>query len=167
MKKTITLLTALLIGLTAFAEDHFVQTKTIKASGKTIVSEGTYTFKAPDQLVMLYTKPDGDFFIIDGPIIRMDMRGVTAEIDTSKNALAKGQRNTLLNSMTGNYKAIATDMDASLTETQKGGLKVVTITANKPAPKGYSKLILTYKGAVLTTLVLEEFNGISTEYVLK
>lgn len=167
MKKICILLTLLCLSLSALAENSFVQTKTIKASGKKIVSEGTYTYKAPDQLVMLYTKPDGDFFIIDGPIIRMDMRGNAAEIDTTKNALAKAQRNTLLNSLSGNYKAIATDMDASLSETTRNGLKIVTITANKPAPKGYSKLVLTYKGSALTVLVLEEFNGISTEYILK
>ena len=156
----------MLAGLSASAGNTFTQTKTIKASGKKIVSEGTYSFKAPDQLVMQYTKPDGDFFIIDGPIIRLDLRGTAAELDTTNNPLARAQRNTLLNSLTGNYQAIATDMDASISETEKGGVKTVTITANKKAAKGYSKLILTYKGGSLKNMVLEEFNGISTEYVL-
>ena len=166
MKKLVILLTMLLTGLSASAGNTFTQTKTIKASGKKIVSEGTYSFKAPDQLVMQYTKPEGDFFIIDGPIIRLDMRGTAAELDTTNNPVAKAQRNTLLNSLTGNYKAIATEMDASLAETEKGGVKTVTITANKKAAKGYSKLVLTYKAGTLKNMILEEFNGISTEYVL-
>lgn len=166
MKRIIILFTLLLAGVSALAGNSFKQTKTIKASGKKIVSEGTYSFKAPDQLVMQYTKPDGDFFIIDGPIIRFDMRGTAAELDTSNNPLARAQRNTLLNSLTGNYKDIATDMDASIAEEVKAGVKTVTITANKKAAKGYSKLVLTYKGGTLKNMILEEFNGISTEYVL-
>ena len=166
MKKIAILLTLLLAGLSAMAEDNFIQTKTIKASGKKIVSEGTYSFKAPDQLVMQYTKPEGDYFIIDGPIIRLDMRGTAADLDTSNNPVARAQRNTLLNSLSGNYKAIAADMDASISETEKGGVKTVTITANKKAAKGYSGLVLTYKGGKLIKMVLDEFNGISTEYVL-
>lgn len=166
MKRIAILFTLFLAGLNALAENNFTQTKTIKASGKKIVSEGTYSFTAPDQLVMQYSKPDGDFFIIDGPLIRFDLRGTAAELDTSSNPLARAQRNTLLNSLTGNYKAIATDMDASISEVQKGAVKTVTITANKKAAKGYSKLVLTYKGEQLKNMLLEEFNGITNEYVL-
>ena len=66
----------LLCGFSAGAQNFsgtFDQVKTLKVSGKTIKSAGEITFTAPDQLAMLYTKPDGDFFIIDGDLIRMDM----------------------------------------------------------------------------------------------
>ena len=40
-------------------ESTFTQERTIQASGKVIRSEGVVTFKAPDQLTMTYTQPEG------------------------------------------------------------------------------------------------------------
>ncbi len=149
-------------------EGKFTQTKTIQVSGKTIKSEGSITYTAPDQLAMLYTNPAGDFFIIDGPFIRMDMRGVQAEVNSDNNASIKAQRNAILYSISGRYEEIAKEMDADckVTNTKTGG-KHVEIKVRKTMPKGYSGLILDYKkGGQISKMVLEEFGGISTEYVL-
>ena len=148
-------------------EGTFKQAKTLKVSGKVVKSEGNITFTAPDQLAMLYTNPNGDYFIIDGPLVRMDLRGVALDVDSKTNKLVASQRNALLYSILGEYEKVAEEMDASCTVTQKNGGKHVVIKARKVVPKGYSGLELDYgKNGRITRLVLEEFGGISTEYVL-
>lgn len=172
MKKLI--LTALflsLAALTAWAqniESSFVQTRTIQASGKKIVSEGTISFTAPDQLAMLYTKPDGDYIIIDGPFVRTMTKGTEVNLDTRTNAQAKNLSRTLLNCLTGNYLQVAEDNDGELSVNEKGGVKTVTIKVRKPAPRGYSGVVIKYgKDGSVQELTLDEFGGISTLYQLK
>lgn len=169
MKKLI----ALALLLASFAagaqnfEGTFTQAKTLKVSGRVIKSEGNISFTAPDQLAMLYTNPDGDYFIIDGPFVRMDLRGVTLDVDTKTNKLVASQRNALLYSLAGKYEEVAKEMDADITVTPKNGGKHVVIKARKVQAKGYSGVELDYgKNGRITRMVLEEFGGISTEYVL-
>lgn len=161
----------LLCGISAGAQNFtgtFDQVKTLKVSGKTIKSAGEITFTAPDQLAMLYTKPDGDFFIIDGDLIRMDMKGVQADVDTKTNKTVALQRNALIYSCLGQYEKIAKEMDADCTVSAgKNGGKHVELKVRKASPKGYSGVILEYnKAGLIQNLTLEEFGGISTEYVL-
>lgn len=161
----------LLCGLTAGAqsfEGTFTQAKTIKVSGRVVKSEGNISYTAPDQLAMLYTNPDGDYFIIDGPYLRMDLRGVALDVNTDNNKTVKSQRNAIIYSIAGRYDEIAEEMDADCTVTPRGGGKHVSIKVRKTLPKGYSGLELDYdKSGQLTRMILEEFGGISTEYILK
>ena len=172
MKKLLTAAVLLLAFVTAGAQSFegiFKQTKTLKVTGKTFQSEGNITFTAPDQLAMLYTKPDGDYFIIDGPFLRMDLRGITLDVNTDNNKTVRSQRNAILYSITGEYEKIAQEMDAECTVSAgKNGGKHVVIKARKTLPKGYSGLELDYrKDGRISRMVLEEFGGISTEYILQ
>ena len=169
--KKILVFALLFCGLTAGAqsfEGTFTQAKTIKVSGRVVKSEGNISYTAPDQLAMLYTNPDGDYFIIDGPYLRMDLRGVALDVNTDNNKTVKSQRNAIIYSVAGKYEEIAEEMDADCTVTPRGGGKHVSIKVRKTLPKGYSGLELDYdKSGQLTRMVLEEFGGISTEYILK
>lgn len=172
MKKIILAFALVLAAVSAAAqsfEGTFAQTKTLKATGKSFKSEGTISFKAPDQLAMLYTKPDGDYFIIDGPFLRLDLKGTALDVNTDNNPTIRPQRNAILYSITGEYEKIAQEMDATCTVTAgKNGGKHVVIKARKTLPKGYSGLELDYrKDGRITRMVLEEFGGISTEYLLQ
>lgn len=170
MKKILTL-ALLLCGIAAGAQDlegTFTQAKTLKISGKVIKSEGTISYTAPDQLAMLYTHPDGDYFIIDGPFLRMDMRGISLDVNTDNNKTVKSQRNAILYSIAGRYEDIAEEMEADCTVSDgKNGEKHVVIKVRKALPKGYSGMELDYKkNGQLRRMVLEEFGGICTEYIL-
>ena len=113
MKKIIVFAALLAMAFTAGAQDFeatFKQAKTLKISGKVIKSEGEITYTAPDQLAMLYTNPDGDYFIIDGPQVRMDMRGVAVDLNATGNKLVQSQRNAILYSVQGKYEEIAKEM---------------------------------------------------------
>ena len=170
MKKLLVLL-LLLAGFTAGAqsfESTFVQTKTLKLTGKKIVSEGTITYTAPENLAMIYSKPEGDYFIVDGPFLRFDLRGVSLDVNTDKNKTVRQQRNAILYGIQGKYEEIAKEMDADCSVSAVKGGKHVVIKVRKPALKGYNGMELDYnaKGRI-TRMVLEEAGGISTEYLVK
>ena len=168
MKKLLTIV-IIIFAVTVSAqktECHFTQTKFIKASGKTIESEGNLKLYSNDKLEMTYTKPAGDYFIIDGKTVKMNIRGSKSVVDTEKNASMRGMRNTLMNCITGNWKQAATDNNAESSLAEKGANKVVTLTAKKTGARGYSKITITYRKSdnLPVELVLEEFNGTVTTY---
>ncbi len=145
----------------------FQQTKFIKASGKTFHSEGKLKLNSSSQtLEMNYTKPAGDYFIIEGKTIKVNIKGKKSVVDTEKNAAMRAQRNTLMNCITGDFKQAAADNNADFTVSEKSSSKVVTLKARKTAAKGYSKIVITYRKSdnLPTELVLEEFNGTTTTY---
>ena len=162
----------LVIAMMAFAasaqkvESHFTETKFIKASGKTFEAEGNLKLTPPDKFELNYTKPAGDYFIINGKTMSINVRGKKSVVDTEKNAAMRTQRNTLMNCITGNWKQAAADNNAETSVTEKGANKVVTLTAKKAAPRGYSKIVITYRKSdnIPVELVFEEFNGTTTTY---
>lgn len=171
MKRILVMTALLAMAFAAGAQNFeatFKQAKTLKITGKVIKSEGEITYTAPDQLAMLYTNPEGDYFIIDGPQVRMDLRGVALDVNSTGNKLVQSQRNAILYSVQGKYEDIATEMDADCTVSAgKGGGKHVVLKMRKGLPKGYTGMELDYdKQGKLTRMVLEEAGGISTEYIL-
>ena len=148
-------------------ECSFTQARTIQASGKVIRSEGVISFKAPDQLTMTYTNPAGEYLVISGPMLRSNSQGQQLSIDTDKSPRFRTLRNMLLNCITGAYEQAAKDNDAELSVTEKSGRKIVSMKARKAAPRGYSQIVLEYVKDLPVRMVLEEFGGISTEYLFK
>ena len=148
------------------AECHFTESKFIKASGKTLEAEGNLKLTSADKLEMTYTKPAGDYFNIDGKTMSINLRGKKSVVDTEKNAMMRVQRNTLMNCITGKWQQAATDNNAETSVVDKGANKVVTLTAKKAAPRGYSKIVITYRKSdnLPVELVFEEFNGNVTTY---
>jgi len=170
MKKILFLAVLLCCSVLATAQQldcSFTQTRTIQATGKAIHSEGVISFNAPDQLTMTYTQPEGEYLVISGPMLRSNSMGQQLSIDTSKNPRFKLLRNTLMNCIMGNCETAAADNDADLTVSEKNGKKTVTMKARKPAPRGYSQIIMEYVKGLPVRMVLEEFGGIATEYLFK
>ena len=168
MKKILTIVIAML-AFTASAqkvEARFVESKFIKASGKTIEAEGNLKLFSTDKMELHYTKPAGDYFIIDGKTISTSTKGKKSVIDTEKNASMRTFRNTLMNCVNGEWKKAATDNNAETSVTEKGANKIVTLSAKKTAPRGYSKIVITYRKSdnIPVELVFEEFNGNVTTY---
>ena len=168
MRKILTI-TLMFLAFAASAQKatcHFTQSRFIKASGKTIQSEGELKLYSNDKMEMNYTKPAGDYFIIDGKTIKINVRGKKSVIDTEKNVAMRAQRNTLMNCISGDWKKAAADNNAESSVTEKGANKVVTLIAKKTAPKGYSKIIITYRKSdnLPVEMVMEEFNGTVTTY---
>lgn len=174
MKHITLILIAMLFSVTAFAQTtydtDFTQTKVMKISGKTTNKAGHMTFDGNDQLNMTYTEPEGDYFIIEGNMVKINMDGKKANLDAEKVKMVKLQRATLLNCLSGNWEQAAQDNNAEMTVTEEKGLKTISIVAKgKVAKGGYKSVIVTCRTAdnSLVKMELEEANGIVNTYEIK
>lgn len=150
-------------------ESGFVQTKTLKASGKKIVSEGTLYFANDGRLSMKYNKPAGELLVVNGNKFHMNKGGKASTFDTSKNQMMGSLAKTLTGCIKGRPQQVATDNGAEISETETTEGYVVTLTAGAGAKRGYSKIVLVYRKSdcVLTKMTMEEVSGISTVYEMK
>ena len=128
MKHITLIIIAMLLSVAAFAQTNydndFTQTKVLKVSGKTTEKAGHIVFDGNDHLTMTYTQPEGEYFIIEGNMVKINMDGKKAELDAEKVKMVGLQRATLLNCLSGNWEQAAEDNNADLTVTEgKGGLK--------------------------------------------
>lgn len=171
MKHICLIITALLLSVVSFAQQQldtdFTQTRVMKVSGKTTEKIGHLTFDGNDHLTMTYSQPEGEFFIIDGNMVKMNMDGKKAELDAEKVKMVTLQRSTLLNCLSGNWEQAAADNDADLTVTEKDGQRNILIKAKGKVPRGgYASVELTYRlsDGMLTKMVLEEAIGVKNTY---
>ncbi len=174
MKHITLIIIAVLFSVTAFAQqtfdNDFTQTKVMKLSGKTINKAGHIVFDGKDQLIMTYTEPSGDSFIIDGNKVKINMDGKKADLDANKAKMVKVQRSTLLNCLSGNWEQAATDNNAELTISEEKGLKTISIVAKGKVPKGgYKSVIVTCRASDghMVKMELEEAVGIINTYEIK
>ena len=171
MKHICLIITALLLSVASFAQQQldtdFTQTRVMKVSGKTTEKIGHLTFDGNDHLTMTYSQPEGEFFIIDDNMVKMNMDGKKAELDAEKVKMVTLQRSTLLNCLSGNWEQAAADNDADLTVTEKDGHRNILIKAKGKVPRGgYASVELTYRlsDGMLTKMVLEEAIGVKNTY---
>lgn len=171
MKHITLILIAMLFSVTAFAQKtfdtDFTQTKVMKVSGKTTDKAGHLTFDGKDQLSMIYTEPQGEYFKIEGNMVKINMDGKKVELDAEKVKMVGLQRSTLLNCLSGNWEQAAADNNAELTVKEEKGVKTISIVAKGKVPKGgYKSVELTYRASdnVLIKMVLEEAIGIINTY---
>ena len=174
MKHVTLIIVTLLFSLTTFAQTtydtDFSQTKVMKVSGKSTEKVGHILFDGGSQLSMIYTQPEGEYFIIDDNMVKINMDGKKVELDADKVKMVGLQRATLLNCLSGNWEQAAADNNADLTITEEKGLKTVSIIANGKVPKGgYKSVILTYRSSdnVMLQMVLEEAVGAINTYVIQ
>ena len=174
MKHITLILIAMLCSVTAFAQHQydtdFTQARVMKVSGKTTDKAGHIIFDGNDQLSMTYTQPEGEFFIIEGNTVKINMDGKKAELDAEKVPMVKLQRATLLNCLSGNWQKAASDNNAETDVKEAKGLRTVTLTVKGKVPRGgYSSVELTYRLSdhKLTKMILEEPIGIVNTYEIK
>ncbi|MBQ7279649.1 MAG: outer membrane lipoprotein carrier protein LolA [Bacteroidales bacterium] len=175
MKRLTLLIAALLLALTATAQnisydDDFTQTREMKVPGKTIVKSGHMTFDGVDHLSMEYTEPEGEYFIINGITVKINMGGKKNEINANKVKSVGLQRTTLLNCLAGNWKEAAKANNAeTVVNEDNRGVRIVTLTVKGKVPRGgYSLMELTYRTSdgKLQKMVLVESTGIRNTYTL-
>ncbi|MBQ8958365.1 MAG: outer-membrane lipoprotein carrier protein LolA [Bacteroidales bacterium] len=174
MKHTILIIITLLFSSMALAQQtydtDFTQTHVMKISGKTKNKAGHLVFNGSDQLSMQYTTPESEYFIIDGNMVKINMDGKKAELDSEKVKMVKLQRSTLLNCLLGNWEQAAQDNNADLTVSEEKGQRTVLIKAKGKVPRGgYNSVEMTYNMAdgKMTKLVLEEAIGVVNTYEIK
>ena len=174
MKHITLIIIAMLFSVSAFAQQifdtDFTQTKLLKVSGKTTEKTGHLVFDGNDHLTMTYTEPEGEYFIIEGNQVKINMDGKKADLDADKAKMVKLQRSTLLNCLSGNWEQAAEDNNADLTVTEDKGFRNVLIKAKGKVPRGgYSSVELTYRlsDGMMIKMVLEEAIGSINTYEIK
>ena len=174
MRRVILFAAALLMTVAAWAQKpidtDFTQVRHLKVSGKTTNKAGHITFDGQDQLSMIYSEPDGEFFIVEGDRVKMNLNGKKAELDASKVKLVKLQRATLLNCLAGNWEQAAIDNNAETTVDEADGFRHVFIKAKGKVPRGgYNSVDLLYRisDGALVKMVLEEAIGVINTYEIK
>ena len=174
MKHITLAILAVLFSITAFAQQtfntDFTQTKVMKVSGKTTNKVGHIVFDGKDQLRMIYSEPQGDYFIIEGNLVKINMDGKKADLDANKVKMVGLQRATLLNCLSGNWEQAAIDNNAETTVTEDKGMRIISINAKGKVPKGgYKSVELTYRlsDGGMVRMVLEEAAGVINTYEIK
>jgi len=168
--KHLILIIAMLFSVTAFAQQtldtDFTQVKVMKVSGKTTNKEGHILFDGNDQLSMIYSEPEGEYFIIEGNMVKINMDGKKTDVDANKVKMVAMQRATLLNCLSGNWEQAAIDNNAETTITEEDGLKTISLIVNGKPKGGYKSVVLTYRlsDGVLTKMILEEVIGAINTY---
>ena len=162
---------ALLFAATVWAQQpldtDFTQTRHMKISGKTTNKAGHLTFDGKDQLTMTYSEPEGEYFIVEGNKVKMNLNGKKAELDADKVKLVRMQRATLLNCIAGNWEQAAIDNNAETTVEEADGFRHVVIKAKGKVPRGgYNSVDLMYRlsDGVLVKMILEEAIGVINTY---
>ena len=170
MKRILLIISLLIISFSVFSQQgintDFVQTKVVKISGKTTEKAGHLVFDGHDQLSMVYSNPEGDYFNVEGNMVKINLDGKKAELNAEKVKLVRLQRATLLNCLSGNWEQAAIDNNAEVTTEEEDGFTTITLTAKGKIPRGgYSSVILKYgTDGVLVKMVLEEAVGAINTY---
>ena len=126
--------------------------------------EGMLKYDPSGKLLMKYD--NGEEFSIDGDIMVIDRDGKRTEFNTSKNIMMRGLQHALIYAYQGRLRDIATEQNARLLTSSKDGQYIVTISAQKVAPRGYSNIEIKYnaKTGALEAIRMDEFTGARTFY---
>ena len=151
------------------AQSHFDHSRFIKASGKTINMEGAMYFVPPEKLRMQYTTPATDLTLVNGKIMYLQRGSGPANVfDTEKNQIMGVLRNSLLYSIRGKMRDVAKENDGTVTVTEEAKNYIVTVSAKKKAPRGYSRITVTFRKSdcLPVVMVMEEFSGTVNTYTM-
>lgn len=144
----------------------FTRTRTLKASGKVIKSEGELFFNSKGCLAMLYVKPAEEFLILNPGKVYMKRSGKGLSFSTDKNKQMDALSTTLIGCIEGKVGKVAEENSASVAVEDRSGEVVVVLTSKVQGVKGYSKIVLSYRKSdyMLTKMSMLEFSGVENLY---
>ncbi len=144
---------------------RFVEVRSNKALNiKDRQFKGLLKFEKPDTFIMNYD--NGEDFVIEGGKMTINRDGKVVQFDLAKNKLMAGLSHTLLYSFGGRLQDLATEQKSDIKAEKSGNGYLVTLTATKKLPKGYSRIEVLYslKDYSVVTILMEEFGGARTLY---
>jgi outer membrane lipoprotein-sorting protein len=151
-------------------EFPFTETRVMPKMNKTVVSEGTMKFEAPDNLRMDYTVPAGDYTLIGKDKFDVFKSGKMQHLNVKdpKQKMAV-YRATLLACLGGDVEQAAALNNAKAEYKTVGNTYVCTLKAENAAPRDIAGVELVYdkKNGQLLSMTLTEGNGNYTTYAVK
>jgi len=144
----------------------FSETRTSADKSSSRNLTGTLVYKTAGDLSMIYD--DGEQFIIKGNTMKIYQNQVETVFDLTKNLMMKGLRNALIYSFQGKLQNLAVEQKADIKAVKEGKIYVVTLTAQKKAVRGYSRIEIRYNSSdcAIVSMLMEEFSGAVTKYSL-
>lgn len=148
-------------------EFSFTETRVMPKMNKTTVYEGTMRFHAPDDLRMDYSKPAGDYTLIEKDKFEVFKAGKLQRLNVKDPKQRMSiYRATLLACLGGDVKKAAELNNAKAEYKTVGNTYVCTLKAENATPHDISALELVYdrKSGRLLTMTITEGNGNYTIY---
>jgi len=148
------------------AECTFTQVRAVPAAKTSVDMAGALYFDVNKKLSMLYTKPAGEYFVVNGDILKMNKGGKKNQFDLTKVPMMNSLCKTLFCCIQGKIRTLAVEVNADVAVEETANSYIVTLTAKKKEVKGYSKIVLTYnkKTCLIDEMVMEEFTGVRNSY---
>lgn len=144
------------------------ETKTMP-NGKQFVSNGNFYFSSPNMLAIRYTKPEGDYLIINTTEIAQKKKGGKSfKFSLKKNETMQTLSSTLLWCISGQILKLAETNNAAVKSSEAGGMIHVVLTAEVKGARGFKKIELSYDKATMRTksMAMTDKNNIVTKYTL-
>jgi len=148
------------------AECVFTQVRAVPAAKTSVDMSGILYFDASKKISMLYDKPAGEYFIVNGNNLTMNKGGKKTAIDLAKVPSMNSLCKTLFYCIQGKIRTLAVEVNADCAVDETATDYVVTLTAKKKEVKGYAKIILSYnkKTGIIDEMKMEEFTGVTNTY---
>jgi len=148
------------------AECVFTQTRAVPAAKTSVAMDGNFYFTNENKLALLYNKPAGEYFVVNGNTLSMNKGGKKTSYDLTKVPMMNSLVKTLFNCVQGRVRYLAVEVNADYAVEETSTAYVVTLTAKKKEVKGYAKIVLTYnkKTCILEEMLMEEFSGVTNSY---
>lgn len=144
------------------------ETRTLP-NGKAFVSNGTFSFSYPNLLAIRYTKPDGDYLVVNATeIAQKKQQGKTFKVSLKKNATMQELSNTLLWCISGKLIRLAESNNAAVTTSEANGMIKVVFTAEVKNGRDFKKIELNYDKATMRikSMALTDKGNVVTKYTI-
>lgn len=172
MKRALFFIATLFVAAMAYAGGQsqvcdFDQVKHLKIVKTPVESSGKLYYEG-ENMAMLYSKPEGEYFKVTETTISMLAGKKKINSKLSGNAQFKQLRDLLIFSMKGDLDAIKNMTNATVEKKSVSGADEYTFTSKEQVKKGYYKIVLRYnKSKALEYMELHQPGGDYTTYTLK
>ena len=144
------------------------ETRTLP-NGKQFVSNGNFYFSYPNLLAIRYTKPEGDYLVINTEeVAQKKKQGKTFKFSLKKNETMQALSSTLLWCISGKLISLAEANNAAVSVSEANGRINVVFTAEVKNGRDFKKIELSYDKATMRikSMALTDKGNIVTKYTM-
>lgn len=139
-------------------------------NGKEFVSNGNFYFSYPQLLAIRYTKPEGDYLVINTEdIAQKKKQGKSFKFSIKKNETMQQLSNTLLWCISGKLINLAEANDANVAASEANGVITVVFTAaGKTSSREFKKIELCFDKATkrIKSMAMTDKGNVVTKYTM-
>ncbi len=141
----------------------------VMPNGKQFVFNGTFYYSTPDKLAIRYTKPEGDYLVINTEeVAQKKKQGKSFRFSLKKNETVQDLSNTLLWCISGKLIKLAEANNATVAVSEANGMINVVFTAEVKNGRDFKKIELSYDKATmrLKSMAMTDKNNTVTKYTM-